>query len=92
MPLLNAILPSNEQQIDRALAADRAGPTRVGVLGISFKAGTDDLRESPVVELIERLLGKGYDVSIYDRNVNLAKLIGANRDYILNQHPHISRS
>jgi GDP-mannose 6-dehydrogenase len=91
LPVLNAILPSNDQQLDRAfqLVAD-AGARQVGVLGLAFKAGTDDLRESPMVEVVERLIGKGYDVSIYDANVNLAKLVGANKSYILEQIPHIS--
>jgi GDP-mannose 6-dehydrogenase len=91
LPVLNAILPSNQQQLERAfqlIAA--AGARRVGVLGLAFKAGTDDLRESPMVEVVERLIGKGYDVRIFDRNVNLAKLVGANRSYILEQVPHIS--
>jgi GDP-mannose 6-dehydrogenase len=91
LPVLNAILPSNQQQLDRAfqMIAD-AGARRVGVLGLAFKAGTDDLRESPMVEVVERLIGKGYDVRVYDANVNLAKLVGANRSYILEQIPHIS--
>jgi GDP-mannose 6-dehydrogenase len=91
LPVLNAILPSNAQQLDRAfqMVAD-AGARQVGVLGLAFKAGTDDLRESPMVEVVERLIGKGYDVCIYDANVNLAKLVGANKSYILDQIPHIS--
>ena len=67
------------------------GHRRVGVLGFSFKAGTDDLRESPVVEVTERLLGKGYDLRLYDKNVNIASLVGANRDFILNRVPHITK-
>jgi GDP-mannose 6-dehydrogenase len=91
LPVLNAILPSNQQQLDRAfqLVTD-AGARQVGVLGLAFKAGTDDLRESPMVEVVERLIGKGYDVRIFDGNVNLAKLVGANRSYILEQIPHIA--
>jgi GDP-mannose 6-dehydrogenase len=92
LPILNSILPSNEMQIVRGLhLITGKGHTRVGILGFSFKAGTDDLRESPLIEIIERLLGKGYDLRIYDRNVNIAKLVGANRDFILNHIPHISK-
>jgi GDP-mannose 6-dehydrogenase len=92
LPILTAILPSNEGQIERGVRAVIAqGRRKVGVLGFSFKAGTDDLRESPVVELMERLIGKGYDLRVFDANVNLAKIRGANRDYILNRIPHISR-
>lgn len=92
VPVLSSILESNEAQIERALRMiTEKGNRRVGVLGFSFKAGTDDLRESPVVELIERLIGKGYDLRLFDRNVNIAALTGANKDYILNHIPHISR-
>ena len=92
LPILTSILPSNQIQVSRGLQLimDR-GHKRIGVLGFSFKAGTDDLRESPMVEVIERLLGKGYDLRIYDKNVNMASLVGANRDFILNRIPHISR-
>jgi GDP-mannose 6-dehydrogenase len=92
LPILASILPSNALQVERALqAVIDAGRPKVGVLGFSFKAGTDDLRESPVVELAERLIGKGYDLRFFDRNVSLARLHGANRDYILERIPHISR-
>lgn len=92
VPILDAIMPSNQYQIKKGLDMVTAKPgKKVGVLGFSFKAGTDDLRESPLVEVIERLLGKGYDLKLYDKNVNLASLVGANRDYILNQIPHISK-
>jgi len=92
LPILNSILVSNELQIERGLSmVMEKGKKKIGILGFSFKAGTDDLRESPVVELIERLIGKGYDVKIYDHNVRLSSLIGANRDFILNTIPHISR-
>jgi GDP-mannose 6-dehydrogenase len=92
LPILSAILPSNEQQFERGVrAVIDQGSRKVGILGFSFKAGTDDLRESPVVELTERLIGKGFDLRIYDKNVSLARIHGANRDYILNRIPHISR-
>jgi GDP-mannose 6-dehydrogenase len=92
LPILSSILPSNEMQVARGLQLiiDK-GHRRVGILGFSFKAGTDDLRESPVIEIIERLAGKGFDLRIYDKNVQLASLVGANRDFILNRIPHISK-
>jgi GDP-mannose 6-dehydrogenase len=92
LPILSSILPSNEIQVARGLQLImEKGHKRIGVLGFSFKAGTDDLRESPIIEVIERLLGKGYDLRIYDKNVNIASLVGANRDFILNRIPHISK-
>jgi GDP-mannose 6-dehydrogenase len=90
-PILNAILPSNHYQVEKGLKMImEKGKKKIGVLGFSFKAGTDDLRESPLVEVIERLLGKGYNVKIYDKNVKIASLVGANRDFIFNQIPHVS--
>jgi len=92
LPIMTSILPSNELQVAKGLQLiTEKGHRKIGVLGFSFKAGTDDLRESPMIEVIERLIGKGYDLRIFDKNVNLAKLVGANRDYILNRIPHISR-
>lgn len=92
LPLLNSLMPSNQLQIQKGLDMVTAyGKKRVGILGFAFKAGTDDLRESPLVEVIESLIGKGYEMKLYDRNVSLAALTGANRDYILNHIPHISK-
>lgn len=92
LPVLNAIMLSNEQQIEKSIRMiTEKGKRKVGVLGFAFKAGTDDLRESPIVNVIEYLIGKGYDLRLYDKNVNLAALTGANRDYILNHIPHISK-
>jgi GDP-mannose 6-dehydrogenase len=90
-PLLSSILPSNDAQLQRGVQAVLAtGKRRVGVLGLAFKAGTDDLRESPMVSLVETLIGKGCDVRILDRGVAVARLVGANRRYIEEQIPHIA--
>jgi len=92
MPLINSLLGSNRLQVQQAV--DRiveTGKKKVGLLGFSFKAGTDDLRESPMVILAEALLGKGFALKIYDRNVSLARLVGANKQYIEEQIPHLSR-
>jgi GDP-mannose 6-dehydrogenase len=91
MPVIQSILSSNQLQIQHAIdEIVDTGRKRVGLLGFSFKAGTDDLRESPIVILAEALLGKGYALRIYDRNVSLARLVGANKDYINTQIPHLS--
>jgi GDP-mannose 6-dehydrogenase len=91
MPVIQSILASNQLQIQHALdEIVETGKRRIGLLGFSFKAGTDDLRESPIVILAEALLGKGYQLCIYDRNVSIARLVGANKDYINKQIPHLS--
>jgi GDP-mannose 6-dehydrogenase len=91
LPVISHILPSNRRQIELAFEQIMdTGRERIGLLGFSFKAGTDDLRESPVVILAEALVGKGRTLRIYDGNVSLARLVGSNKDYIERQLPHLS--
>lgn len=91
VPIINAIEESNLNQKEMVfdLIASK-GKKKIGILGLSFKAGTDDLRYSPSVELVEKLIGKGYEVFIYDENVNLTKITGTNKDYIDKHIPHLS--
>ncbi len=91
-PLLENIEKSNEAHKEMVYKEIlEMGAKKIGFLGLSFKAGTDDLRESPIIDIIERLLGKGFDIKIYDRHVHLSKLIGANKKYIMRKIPYISR-
>jgi GDP-mannose 6-dehydrogenase len=91
LPLIRSVMPSNRQHIQQAIDQILdSGRTKIGLLGLSFKAGTDDLRESPVVILAETLLGKGCEVRIFDRNVLMARLTGANKAYIDQQIPHLA--
>jgi len=90
LPLLEGVLPSNIQHIQRAVEAVlRTNIRKVGVLGLSFKAGTDDLRESPLVHFIKQLIGEGLQIRIWDRDVSLGRLVGSNRQYIEEVIPHI---
>ncbi len=90
LPLFESIMPSNDQHLQRAIEMVLASPTRnVASLGLSFKAATDDLRESPQVQLVKHLLGEGRNLKIWDDNVSLGRLIGSNREYIEHAIPHI---
>jgi len=90
LPLLESIISSNEEHLERAIdLVLQTGKRKIAVLGLSFKASTDDLRESPQVQLVKRLLGEGREIQIYDNNVSLGRLIGSNRDYIEQVIPHI---
>ncbi|MBB4911763.1 nucleotide sugar dehydrogenase [Actinophytocola algeriensis] len=92
VPILSHVLPSNEEHLKRSFElVARTGKRKVGLFGLSFKPGTDDLRESPMVELAERLLGKGYDLRIYDGCVSMSRLLGANREYIEQRLPHLGQ-
>jgi len=91
VPLLRGVLTGNKAQKQRCVDSILShGRKRVGIFGLSFKAGTDDLRESPLVEMVETLLGKGIEVSIYDGRVSLAHLVGTNRDYMEQHIPHVA--
>ncbi|MCD4698880.1 MAG: UDP-glucose/GDP-mannose dehydrogenase family protein [Bacteroidales bacterium] len=91
LPLLNSIEKSNEEQKDIAYKIIiEKGKKKIGIFGISFKPGTDDLRQSPIVEIVEKLIGKGYEIRIFDQNVNVSKLIGMNKSYIEEHLPHLS--
>ena len=92
LPVLSSIEDSNQIHIEHAMSLlISKNKKKIGFYGISFKAGTDDLRFSPALELAERLLGKGYDVKIYDKNVNLSRITGKNKEYIFNKLPHINK-
>jgi GDP-mannose 6-dehydrogenase len=90
LPMLESVLPSNSEHIERAIeAVMRTNKKKIVQLGLSFKEGTDDLRESPQVQLVKRLLGEGYEVKVWDQDVCLGRLAGSNRQYINDVIPHI---
>jgi GDP-mannose 6-dehydrogenase len=90
LPMLGSLLPSNRVHIDHAInKVLNAGTRKVAIIGLAFKSGTDDLRESPLVTLAERLLGKGMDLAVYDREVMFSRLLGTNKRYVEEHIPHI---
>ena len=90
-PLISSLMRSNAAQVKKAFdIVTNYDKRRIGLLGLSFKAGTDDLRESPLVELAEMLIGKGYELRIFDSNVEYARVFGANKEYIESKIPHVS--
>lgn len=91
LPLLGHVLVSNQEHLRRAMETVMALPGRIGVYGLAFKEDTDDLRESPVISLLEHLIGKGRQVRIFDPHIRLEALYGSNREFVLNAIPHISR-
>jgi GDP-mannose 6-dehydrogenase len=92
LPFLGSLLASNEQHVERAFQMiARGGRRRVAMFGLAFKPGTDDLRESPLVTLAERLIGKGFELAIFDRHVEVARLVGSNREFIDREIPHLER-
>jgi GDP-mannose 6-dehydrogenase len=92
LPLLESSLPSNEEHLKRGIeAALEMGAKRLGIVGLAFKENTDDLRESPVVGLLEQLIGKGREVRVFDPHIRVDSIYGTNRDYLLNAIPHIGR-
>lgn len=89
--LLSSVIPSNRNQVEVGIRMiEETGRRRVGVLGLSFKAGTDDVRESPAVALVETLVGRGYQVRVYDEEIQLARLVGANKSFLETNLPHIA--
>lgn len=90
-PLLNSLLVSNETQLQRGIRmVEASGQKKVAVLGLSFKAGTDDVRESPMITLVETLLGRGYHVGVYDETLEISNLVGANKSFLEREIPHIA--
>ena len=91
-PVIEALMPSNQLQVQRAIQLVReTGKRKIGVLGMSFKSGTDDLRESPIIQVVSTLIGKGYELCIYDRNISWEALFGSNLGFLKHELPYAER-